>query len=48
MTYFFSDFDINTAQKMMFTAKDFFSKYEQIHSFMWIFSYLLKESLLEN
>ena len=38
----------NTAQKMKFSMKGFFSKYDQISSFLQIWSYLLKKSLLEN
>ena len=38
----------NTAQKMKFSIKDFFSKCDQIHSFLRIWSHLLKKSLLEN
>ena len=37
-----------TAQKMNFSIKDFFSKYDQIHSFLQIWSYLLEKSLMEN
>ena len=37
-----------TAQKMMFSIKDFFSKCDQIRSFMRIRSHLLKKSLMEN
>ena len=37
-----------TAQKMKFSIKDFFSKCEQIRSFMRIWSHLLKKSLMEN
>ena len=37
-----------TAQKMKFSIKDFFSKCDQIHSFLWICSYLLNKSLMEN
>ena len=40
--YFFN------AQKMKFFIKDFFSKYDQIRSFLWIWSHLLKKSLMEN
>ena len=36
-----------TAQKMKFSIKDFFSKYDQIRSFLRIWSYLLKNSLME-
>ena len=39
---------LNTAQKMKFSSKDFFSKCDQIHSFLGIWSHLLKKSLLEN
>ena len=34
-----------TVQKMEFSIKDFFSKYDQIRSFLWIWSHLLKKSL---
>ena len=36
-----------TAQKMKFSIKDFFSKFDQIRSFLRIWSYLLKKSLIE-
>ena len=36
------------AQKMKFFIKDFFSKCDQICSFLWIWSHLLKKSLMEN
>ena len=39
---------IITAQKMKFSIKDFFSKCDQIRSFLQIWSYLLKKSLMEN
>ena len=39
---------INTAQKMKFSIKDFFSKCDQIRSFRWIWSHFLKKSLTEN
>ena len=32
---------------MKFAIKDFFSKCEQIRSFLWIWSHLLKKSLME-
>ena len=35
-------------KKMKFSIKDFFSICDQIHSFLRIWSYLLKKSLLEN
>ena len=38
----------STAQKMRFSIKDFFSKFDQIYSFLWIWSHLLKKSLMEN
>ena len=41
---FFKD----TAQKMKFFFKDFFSKYDQIRSFLRVSSHLLKKSLMEN
>ena len=37
-----------TTQKMKFSVKDFFSKYDQTRSFLRIWSYLLKKSLMEN
>ena len=39
---------INSAQKMKFFIKDFFSKCDQICSFLRIWSHLLKKSLMEN
>ena len=33
---------------MKFSIKDFFSKYDQIRSFLQIWSHLLKKSLMEN
>ena len=38
----------NTTQKMKFSIQDFFSKCDQIFSFLWIWSHLLKKSLMEN
>ena len=38
----------DTAQKMKFSIKDFFSKCDQIHRKMQIWSHLLKESLMKN
>ena len=37
-----------TAQNMKFSIKDFFSNCDQIHSFLWIWSHLLKKSIIEN
>ena len=39
---------IYTAQKIKFSIKDFFSKYDQIRSFLRIWSHLPKKSLMEN
>ena len=36
---------LSLQKKMKFSIKDFFSKCEQIRSFLWICSYLLKKSL---
>ena len=41
-------YDSETAQKMKFSIKDFFSKCDQISSFLRIWSHLLKKSLMEN
>ena len=38
----------STAQKMKFSIKDFFSKSDQIRSFLRIWLHLLKKSLMEN
>ena len=35
-------------KKMRFSVKDFFSKYDQIRSFLRIWSHLLKKSIMEN
>ena len=35
-------------KKMKFSIEDFFSKYDQIHSFLWIWSHLLKKLLMKN
>ena len=37
-----------TKQKMKFSIKDFFSKCDQIRSPLWIWSHLLKKSLIKN
>ena len=37
-----------TAQKMKFSVKDFFSKCRQILRKLWIWSHLLKKSLMES
>ena len=39
---------ICTAQKLKFSNKDFFSKWDQIRSFLRIWPHLLKKSLMEN
>ena len=38
----------NTAQKVKFSIKDFFSKCDQTRSFLRSWSHLLKKSLMEN
>ena len=40
--------ELHTAQKMKFSIKNFFSKRDQIRSFLQILSHLLKKSLMEN
>ena len=45
--FFFTYISFN-AQKMKFSIKDFFSKCDQICSFLRILSYLLKKSLMGN
>ena len=40
--------NLGTAQKMKFSIKGFFSKCDQIHSFLQIQSHLLKKSFIEN
>ena len=40
--------DIHTIQQMTFSIKDFFSKCDQIRSFLPIWLHLLKKSLIEN
>ena len=38
----------NTAQKMKFSIKDFLIKCDQIRRKLWIWSHLLKKSLMQN
>ena len=38
----------HTAQKIKISIEDFFSKCDQIRSFLWIRLHLLKKSLMEN
>ena len=38
----------DTAQKMKFSTKGFFSKFHQIRSYLRIWSHLLKKFLMEN
>ena len=47
--YGLKDEDIrnDTAQNVKFSIKDFFSKSDEIRSFLWIWSHLLKKSLIE-
>ena len=40
--------DANTAQKMKFSMKNFFSKCEQIRRKLRMWSHLLKKSLMQN
>ena len=40
--------EADTAQKMKFSLKDFFSKCDLIHRKLRIWSHLLKKSLMEN
>ena len=44
----YKGFKHNTAQKMKFSIKDFFSRYDQIRRKLRIWSHLLKKSLMEN
>ena len=37
-----------TAQKLKVSNKHFFSKCDQIRSFLWVWSHLLKKSLMDN
>ena len=39
---------LHTAQKMKFSIKDFFSKCDQIRSFLLIWLHLLKKFFMEN
>ena len=41
-------YQINIAQKMKFSSEGFFSKCDQIRSFLRIWSHLLKKSLMVN
>ena len=41
-------FGYNTAQKMKYSIKDFFSKCDQIRRKLRIWSYLPKKSLMQN
>ena len=47
-TFFIFPHTTITAQKMKFPTKDFFSKCDQIRSFLRIWSHLLKKALMEN
>ena len=46
-SFFIVDLEDN-AQKMKFSIKDFFSKCDEIRSFVQIWSHLLEKSLMEN
>ena len=45
---FFYFWFIDTAQKMKFSMKDFFSKCDKIRRKLWIWSHLLQKSFMEN
>ena len=47
---FSDDFKRNSSywRKMKFSINDFFSQCDQIRSFLWNWSHLLKKSLMEN
>ena len=47
ISYAFQLIDV-TAQKAEFSIKDFFSKCDQIRSFLRIWSHLLKKCLMKN
>ena len=40
--------ELTTVQKMKFSIMDFFSEWDQIRSFLRIWSHLLKKFLMEN
>ena len=44
----FVDKKFFTTQKMKFSIKGFFTKCDQIHSLLWVWSHLPKKSLMEN
>ena len=46
--YVLSKIYYDTAQKMKFSIKNFFSKSDQIRNFLRIWLHLLKKSLMEN
>ena len=46
--YYFGIIVSSTAQKMKFSIKDFFGKYQEICTFLWIWLHLTKKSLMEN
>ena len=49
IAYNFTEKELShTARKIKFSIKDFFSKCDQIRSFLWIWPHLLKKSLMEN
>ena len=43
-----SNISLTLHNKMKFPIKDIFSKFDQVHSFLRIWSHLLKKSLMEN
>ena len=46
--YFLAEYFLTLHKQWNFFIKDFFSKYDQIRSFLRIWSHLLKKSLIEN
>ena len=43
-----NELKLTLQKKLKFSIKDFFSKSDQIHSFLRIWAHLLKKSLMEN
>ena len=48
MSFIYNYSHFYTVQIIKFSIANFFSKYEQIYRKLWIWSYLLKKSLIEN
>ena len=45
--FYFHEIITTNAQKIKFSIKDFLSKCDQISNFLWIWSHLMKKSLME-